>query len=299
MTVVQLQEATMQTMNWQTVRRTTLDYAFLTIGAALLALNIALLLVPNKIVSGGATGIATLLYYTLGTSVGTMVLIINIPLFIAGVKWGGGMRFAVRTIYATVVMSLLTDLFTPWAATLPPIDDPLLFVLYGGLIDGIGMGLVFRGQGTTGGTDVVARLMHHWKGIPFGTTIFVVNSIVLIGAAVVFGLEEAMYALILTFVAARVVDIVQGENNYGRAAIIISGKAPDIRASVLTVLERGVTVLEGRGGYTEAGLEVLYCVVSRGEVSILKRLVQSIDPKAFVVITEASEVLGEGFRTLR
>ena len=289
----------MQTMNWQTVRRTTLDYAFLTLGASLLALNIALLLVPNKIVSGGATGIATLLYYTLGTSVGTMVLIINIPLFIAGVKWGGGMRFAVRTVYATVVMSLLTDLFTPWAATLPPIDDPLLFVLYGGLIDGVGMGLVFRGQGTTGGTDVIARLLHHWKGIPFGTTIFVVNSVVLIGAAVVFGLEEAMYALILTFVAARVVDIVQGENNYGRAAIIISGQAASIQASVLTVLERGVTVLEGRGGYTEAGLDVLYCVVSRGEVSILKRLVQSIDPKAFVVITEASEVLGEGFRTLK
>jgi uncharacterized membrane-anchored protein YitT (DUF2179 family) len=289
----------MQTMNWQTVRRTTLDYAFLTIGAALLALNIALLLVPNKIVSGGATGVATLLYYTLGTSVGTMVLIINLPLFVAGVKWGGGMRFAVRTIYATVVMSLLTDLFTPWAATLPPIDDPLLFVLYGGLIDGVGMGLVFRGQGTTGGTDVVARLIHHWRGVPFGTTIFVVNSVVLIGAAVVFGLEAAMYALILTFVAARVVDIVQGENNYGRAAIIISGQAASIQASVLTVLERGVTVLEGRGGYTEAGLDVLYCVVSRGEVSILKRLVQSIDPKAFVVITEASEVLGEGFRTLR
>jgi uncharacterized membrane-anchored protein YitT (DUF2179 family) len=289
----------MQTMSWQTVRRTTLDYAFLTLGAGLLALNIALLLVPNKIVSGGATGVATLLYYTLGTSVGTVVLIINIPLFIAGVKWGGGMRFAMRTIYATVLMSVLTDLFTPWAATLPPINEPLLFVLYGGLIDGIGMGLVFRGQGTTGGTDVVARLMHHWKGIPFGTTLLVVNSVVLIGAAAVFGLEAAMYALILTFVAARVVDIVQGENNYGRAAIIISGKASDIRSSVLTVLERGVTVLEGRGGYTEAGLDVLYCVVARGEVSILKRLVQSIDPQAFVVITEASEVLGEGFRTLR
>jgi len=289
----------MKNLNWPAVRRTTLDYAFLTLGAGLLALNIALLLVPNKIVSGGATGIATLLYYTLGTQVGTMVLILNIPLFIAGVKWGGGMRFAVRTIYATVLMSVLTDLFTPWAATLPPIDDPLLFVLYGGLIDGVGMGLVFRGQGTTGGTDVVARLMHHWKAIPFGTTILVANSIVLIGAAVVFGLEAAMYALILTFVAARVVDIVQGENNYGRAAIIISGKAADMRSSVLTVLERGVTVLEGRGGYTEAGLDVLYCVVARGEVSILKRLVQSIDPKAFVVITEASEVLGEGFRTVR
>ena len=289
----------MQSINWRVVRRTGFDYVLLTIGAALLALNIALLLVPNKIVSGGATGIATILYYVLGTQVGTMVLILNIPLFIAGVKWGGGMRFAVRTIYATVVMSVLADLFSVWLKQVPSITDPLLFVLYGGLLDGLGMGLVFRGQGTTGGTDVVARLLHHWKGIPFGTTLLVVNGIVLIGAAVVFGLEAALYALILTFVAARVVDVVQGENNYGRAAIIISSKATDIRSSVLTVLERGVTVLEGRGGYTEAGLDVLYCVVSRGEVSILKRLVQSIDPRAFVVITEASEVLGEGFRALR
>ena len=289
----------MTSINWRVVRRTGFDYVLLTIGAALLALNIALLLVPNKIVSGGATGIATILYYVLGTQVGTMVLIINIPLFIAGVKWGGGMRFAVRTIYATVIMSVLADLFSVWLKQVPAITDPLLFVLYGGLLDGLGMGLVFRGQGTTGGTDVVARLLHHWKGIPFGTTILVANSIVLIGAAAVFGLEAALYALILTFVAARVVDVVQGENNYGRAAIIISSRAADIRSSVFTVLERGVTVLEGRGGYTEAGLEVLYCVVSRGEVSILKRLVQSIDPRAFVVITEASEVLGEGFRTLR
>ena len=289
----------MQNLTRHPLRRIAFDYLLLTAGAALLGLNIALLLVPNKIVAGGVTGLATLLYYTLGTQVGTTVLVLNIPLFIAGVKWGGGMRFAVRTIYATVIMSVLADLLTPWVATLPPITEPLLFVLYGGLLDGIGMGLVFRGQGTTGGTDIIARLMYHWKAIPLGTTIFVVNSIVLIGAAVVFGLEAAMFALILTFVAARVVDVVQGENSYGRAAIIISGKAQDIRQSVLTVLERGVTVLEGRGGYTEAGLDVLYCVVSRSEVSILKRLVQSIDPKAFVVITEASEVLGEGFRKLR
>ncbi len=289
----------MPNIPWRVVRRTGFDYVLLTVGAALLALNIALLLVPNKIVSGGATGIATILYYVLGTPVGTLVLILNIPLFIAGVKWGGGMRFAVRTIYATVVMSVLADLFAAWLKQAAPLNEPLLFVLYGGLLDGVGMGLVFRGQGTTGGTDVVARLLHHWKGIPFGTTILVVNGIVLIGAAAVFGLEAALYALILTFVASRVVDVVQGENNYGRAAIIISGKAADIRSSVLTVLERGVTVLEGRGGYTEAGLDVLYCVVSRGEVSILKRLVQSIDPRAFVVITEASEVLGEGFRKLR
>lgn len=289
----------MPKISWRVVRRTAFDYVLLTIGAALLALNIDLFLVPNRIVSGGATGIATILYYVLGAPVGTVVLIINIPLFVAGVKWGGGMRFAVRTIYATVLMGVLADVFVPFVKQIPSITEPLLFVLYGGLLDGIGMGLVFRGQGTTGGTDIVARLMYHWKGVPLGTTILVVNSVVLIAAAAYFGLQAALYALILTFVAARVVDVVQGENSYARAAIIISSQAMDIRSALLTVLERGVTVLEGRGGYTEAGLDVLYCVVSRGEVSILKRLVQSIDPRAFVVITEASEVLGEGFRTLR
>lgn len=286
-------------IHWRTMRRVVFDYALLTTGAALLALNIDLFLVPNRIVSGGVTGIATILHYTLNIPVGTLVLVLNIPLFLAGMRWGGGMRFAVRTIYATVLMSVLADLLVPWVATLPPIQEPLLFVLYGGLLDGLGMGLVFRGQGTTGGTDIIARLVNRWRGVPLGTTMLIVNGTVLVAAAAAFSLEAVLYALILTFVAARVVDVVQGENTYARAAIIISAKAKEIRASILTVMERGVTVLEGRGGYTEAGLDVLYCVVTRGEVSILKRLVQSVDPQAFVVITEASEVLGEGFRTLR
>ncbi len=289
----------MRTIHWRSIRRFVLDYALLTIGAALLAINIDLFLVPNKIVSGGATGIATILHIRLGLPTGLVVLAINIPLFIAGMRWTGGIRFAIRTVYATVLMSVLTDLFAPWVAMIPPISQPLLFTLYGGLLDGIGMGLVFRGQGTTGGTDIVARLLNRFRSVPLGQAILFVNSAILILAVIEFGLEPAMYALILTFVAARVVDLVQGESAYARTAIIISAKANEIRSAILTVLERGVTMLQGRGGYTEAGIEVLYCVVTRPEVSILKRLIQSVDPTAFVVITEASEVLGEGFREWR
>ncbi|MFN8596138.1 MAG: YitT family protein [Anaerolineae bacterium] len=289
----------MQTFNWRRLRSGLFDYALLTIGSALLAINIDLFLVPNKIVSGGATGIATILHIQFGLPTGLVVLIINIPLFIAGVKWAGGMRFAIRTLYATVLMSVLTDLFVPWVATIPPITQPLLFTLYGGLLDGIGMGLVFRGQGTTGGTDVVARLLNHWRGVPLGQTILVVNAAVLILAVIAFGLEPAMYALILTFVGARVVDLVQGEADYSRTAIIVSSQAFAIKSAILAEMERGVTVLTGRGGYTEHSLDVLYCVVARTEVSILKRLISSIDPRAFVVITDASEVLGEGFREWR
>jgi uncharacterized membrane-anchored protein YitT (DUF2179 family) len=276
-----------------------LDYALLTIGAALLAVNIDLFLIPNKIVSGGATGIATVLHIQFGLPTGVIVLIINIPLLVLGFRYAGGIRFAIRTTYATVLMSVLTDLFVPWIATIPPITQPLLFTLYGGLLDGIGMGLVFRGQGTTGGTDVVARLLNRLRGVPLGQTILVVNSAVLILAVIAFGLEPAMYALILTFVAARVVDVVQGEADYNRTAIIISAQAHAIKAAILSEMERGVTLWSGRGGYTGRDLEVVYCVVARTEISILKRLIQSIDPRAFVVIADASEVLGEGFRGWR
>ncbi len=289
----------MPKLTWRVVRQIVLDYALLTIGAALLAINIDLFLVPNKIVSGGATGIATILHIQFGLPTGIVVLLINIPLFIVGIRYAGGTRFAIRTVYATVLMSVLTDAFVPWIATIPPITQPLLFTLYGGLLDGIGMGLVFRGQGTTGGTDVVARVLNRRRGVPLGQTILVVNSAILILAVIVFGLEPAMYALILTFVGARVVDLVQGEADYSRSAVIISSQAAAIKAAILAEMERGVTVLAARGGYTELGLDVLYCVVARNEISIMKRLIQSIDPRAFVVFADASEVLGEGFREWR
>jgi uncharacterized membrane-anchored protein YitT (DUF2179 family) len=289
----------MPKFTWHTVRRTLLDYALLTVGAALLAVNIDLFLIPNKIVSGGATGLATVLHIQFGLPTGVIVLIINIPLLVLGFRYAGGLRFAIRTAYATVLMSVLTDLFVPWLATIPPITQPLLFTLYGGLLDGIGMGLVFRGQGTTGGTDVVARLLNRLRGVPLGQTILVVNSAVLILAVIAFGLEPAMYALILTFVAARVVDVVQGEADYNRTAIIISAQAHAIKAAILSEMERGVTLWSGQGGYTGRDLEVVYCVVARTEISILKRLIRSIDPHAFVVIADASEVLGEGFRGWR
>lgn len=289
----------MKTMTWRKFAGTVADYVLLTIGAGLIAVGIDLFLVPNKIVAGGVTGIATILHLTIGTPVGLVVLVLNIPLFVVGMRWGGGLRFATRTVYATIMMSVLTDMFAPLVATIPPIAQPILFTLYGGLLDGIGMGLVFRAQGTTGGTDIVARIVQRYRGLPLGQTILVVNGTVLFVAALIFGLEPVLYALIVTFVASRVVDVVQGESAYGRSAIIISTQADAIRSAIIADLQRGVTMLTGRGGYTEAGVDVLYCVVSRGEVTGLKRLVNAIDPKAFVVISEASEVLGEGFRVLR
>jgi uncharacterized membrane-anchored protein YitT (DUF2179 family) len=289
----------MKSWNWRRLFGLGWDFALLTIGAGLIAVGIDLFLVPNKIVAGGITGVATILHLTVGTPVGLVVLLLNIPLFIVGTRWAGGLRFATRTIYATAMMSILTDLFAPLVAHIEPITQPLLFTLYGGLLDGLGMGLVFRAQGTTGGTDIIARLVRRFRGTPMGQTMLAVNGTVLLAAALIFGLEPALYALIVTFVATRVVDLVQGETAYVRSAMIMSSKASEIRAAVLDEIARGVTVLKGEGGYSESGLEVLYCVITRQEVSILKRLIRDIDPKAFVVISEASEVLGAGFKELR
>jgi uncharacterized membrane-anchored protein YitT (DUF2179 family) len=286
-------------INWRRLTGIAFDYALLTIGAALIALGIDLFLVPNKIVAGGVTGIATILHLTLGTPVGLMVFILNVPLFIAGTRWAGGWHFAARTLYATIVMSVLTDLFAPLVNTLPPITQPLLFTLYGGLLDGIGMGLVFRAQGTTGGTDIVARIVNRFRGVPLGQTMLAVNGAVLFAAALIFGLEPVLYSLIVTFVGSRVVDVVQGEAANVRTAMIISVNPDAIRSAIFAELDRGVTLLAARGGYTETETQIVYCVVTRSELTGLKRLVSAIDPKAFVVITEASEALGYGFRALR
>ncbi len=272
------------------------DYGLLTVGALLLAANVNLFLVPNKVVSTGVTGLGMLAHYLWRWPIGAVTLGLNVPILAAGIRWGGGWRMAVRSVYATAVMTAGIDLL---ALVLPPIQgEPLIFTLFGGVLDGIGIGLVLRGQGTTGGTDIVAQLLNRLKGVGFGTTFIVVNSAILLAAGGVVGLIPVLYALIVNFISGRVVDTVQEGSGYARAFLIFSRRSADIRQAILDDLERGVTVLDARGGYTEEAHAVLYVVVSRAQVTRLKRLISERDPQAFVVVSEAHEVLGEGFRPM-
>jgi uncharacterized membrane-anchored protein YitT (DUF2179 family) len=270
------------------------DYMQLTIGAVIIAIAIDSFLIPNKVVSGGVTGMATILYLKLGWPVGTLVLLFNIPLFIMGYRYTGGLTFLLRSGYTVLVMSLAIDLLAPYVPH--NISDPLLYTLFGGFLDGLGIGLVFRARGTTGGTDIVAKLLNRFTGLQLGQVILYVNTTVLLGAAILIGLQPALYALIVTFVIAQVVDTVQEGFGYARSAMIVSSKAEAVRDGLIRELHRGVTILQGRGGYTESEKEVLYCVVAKSEVSSLKRVVLEVDPAAFVVITEAHEVWGKGFK---
>ncbi len=269
------------------------DYGMITIGALIVAANVPLFLTPNNVISTGITGIGMLAHYLWRWPIGMVTLAINVPLLLAGIRWGGGWRFFTRTIYAVLVLTIGIDVLSH---VLPPIQtEPLLYTLFGGLLDGVGIGLVLRGSGTTGGTDIVAQLLSRYRGIPFGNVFIITNSAILLSAAIVVGIVPVLYALIVNYISGRVVDTVQEGAGYARAALIISRQSQAISEAIFTQLGRGVTILEARGGYTQISQPALYVVVTRSQVTLLKRLISEIDPRAFVVVSEAHEVLGEGF----
>ncbi len=270
-----------------------LDYLEIVVGSLLVAAGTNLFFVPNKVVSGGVTGIAIIAHYLASSPVGLVVLALNVPLLAIGWKWAGGIRFFARTAVAVAVMSIAIDLTAPYLH--PPTQDRLLVICYGGLLDGFGMGLVFRGRGTTGGTDILARLAHRYLGLGIGQTLLVVNILIFAAAGFIFGAEPVMVALAVAFVSARTLDLVQAGFSASRQAIIISSRPDAVRESIFTNLQRGVTVIEGHGGYTGRPQPILYVVVAAYEVGRLKRRVAEADPDAFVAISSAQEVLGEGF----
>ncbi|WP_276522256.1 YitT family protein [Kallotenue papyrolyticum] len=273
------------------------DYALITIGAICIALSVNLFLVPNEVVTGGVTGVAIMLNSLLGTPVGLITLLFNIPLLIAGFRYLGGFVFGIRTIYATVALSLAIDLLQPLLSRYVSAPrDALLYTLYGGVLDGLGVGLVFRAQGTTGGIDIIARFLQRWRGVAVGRSLLIMNALVFAAAAYLYSLDKVLYALLVAFVSGRVVDLVLEGAAYARQAIIITTRPDQLRQAILQRLDRGVTQLQGLGGYTNATRTILLSVVAQSEISLLKAIVREHDPNAFVIISNVHEVLGEGFK---
>ncbi|MCG0277441.1 MAG: YitT family protein [Thermanaeromonas sp.] len=279
------------------IRKTSvMNYLGITAGCALTAVGLALFLVPNRIAAGGVSGLATVLHHVLGVPVGLTMLVLNVPLFLAGLKVLG-FHFGLKTLYGTVVLSLLTD-FLAWV-TRPPTFNPLLASIYGGLLSGVGLGVVFRYGGSTGGTDLAALLFRKLLHISAGMGLLVTDAFVISLAGLVFNMELALYALLALFLTSRAIDAIQEGSGYAKAAIIISDRSEEIARHILTELDRGATGLQGRGLYTGRDREILLVVVHRSEVTRLKNLVATLDPQAFVIVTNVHEVLGEGFREWR
>lgn len=251
-----------------------------------------LYLIPNNIAAGGFTGIGQLVNHFFPISVGTVSLVLNIPLFMLSMR-RLGLRFGLRSLIATVGLSLFIDLIPFPVAT----HDMLLATVFGGLLAGLGFGLVLRGSATTGGTDMLASLIH--RALPFirvSWGIFAVDALVILASAFVFDQQAAMYALICTFLMNLIVDVVLEGPNGAYSYYIISNEPERIAHRLMEELDHGVTALDATGMYSGQEKKVLLCVVHRLESIPLRRIVFEVDPRAFVIANKAHEVLGEGFR---
>lgn len=262
------------------------------IGSAIMGFGINSFNIPNHLAEGGITGISILIKLLFpAVDQGIVYLALNVPLFILGWKILGRTSFF-YTILGTLSLSLFLSLFDN---VLPlPMNDRLLASLYAGVAIGAGLGIIFRYGGTTGGVDIIARLLQkHW-GVSMGRTLFL-SDILVIGASLIYlNLESAMYTLVVVFIASRVIDFLQEGAYAGKALTIISDHAETIAKQILE-LGRGVTILSGKGAFSGVEKQVVYVVVSRNEVMRFKSIVQEIDPHAFLIVNDVHEVLGEGF----
>lgn len=267
-------------------------YIMVIIGAAIVAVGFNVFLLPNQVASGGVSGISTILYSILGWEPGLVQYAFNIPLFIAGVIILGknfGLKSFVGTLTLPAVV-LFTSSWDPWTL------NPLLGALFGGIAVGTGLGLVFRGNASTGGTDLAAQIITKYTGLSLGTSVLLIDGLIVLSAALVFDIERALYALIGLFTTTKTIDIIQLGFSQSKMVYIITSQEQTMKDAIYQQVNRGVTKITGVGGYTEQERPILMVVVYQTEFTRLKQVVKQIDPHAFVIVSDAYEVVGEGFK---
>ena len=280
--------------SWATTR----DYILITLGTLLQAIAIRLFLVPGHLVNGGISGLAQIINHYTNFPIGVMIFLGNIPLLILGWRHLGGKRFAIRTVFAVISVAFFTDFLVLFLPKDGLSSDLVLNALYGGVISGIGYGLVYRGQGTSGGTDILVRIINNWRSIPISQSYLITDSLIMLAGGLTYSWRNALYAIVMLFISGIAAETTMEGSNVIRTAIIITCYPEPVSQTILKDMERGVTTLDARGAYTGAERAMLYCVITRSEVALLKNLVREADPDAFIVIGQAHEVLGEGFHSL-
>ncbi len=266
------------------------------LGAAIYSFGFVHFNMQNELGEGGFSGITLILYFTLHWDPALMNLILNIPMFIIGWRQFSRREF-IYTIIGTVAVSIFLRVFQHYEFALHLQDDLLLASLFAGVFVGVGLGIIFRCGGTTGGVDIIARLAHKYLGWTMGRTMFMFDAFVITVSWITFlDARSMMYTLVAVYLGARVIDMVQDGAYSAKAALIISNHPEEIANYISEKMERGITVFHGYGHYTKQSKDVLYCIVGRNEVVRLKSIIRSIDPKAFVSIVDVKDVTGEGFR---
>ena len=264
-------------------------------GAAIYAFGLTYFVVPHHLFEGGATGITLITYYLFNIPISVMNLIINIPLFILSWK-----IFGAKTLYSsllgTISLSIWLAIFEKIPLSFNLEGDLVIVALVAGVLLGLGLGIIFNAGGTTGGTDIVARILNKYTNISVGKLLFALDFLILMLILIIFqDLRLVTYTLLFDFIVSRVIDLI-GEGGYaGKGFMIITQKPMEVADKINEDLGRGVTFISGQGYYSQKDLKIIYCIVARNEMIKMKELIHTIDPKAFITITEAHEILGEGF----
>jgi uncharacterized membrane-anchored protein YitT (DUF2179 family) len=262
-------------------------------GCLISSSSINLFLIPNHLLSGGLTGIGIIVYYLAGLPVGAQTLVYNLPLLFAAYKTLGR-AYIGDVVFGTVLFSICIDA-TRWLNVFEAVPDPMLAAIYGGVFNGIGYGIIFRMNGSSGGLDIVAAIVKKYYSFNMGGVIFALNCVIMSAAAAMFGLMPAMYTLISMFVSAALTDKVVAGFTYRKVVILISEVTDVIAEGIIHEVGRGVTFLEGEGAFTHQEKKVLFVVVNLTQISRIKRLATALDPQAFMIVMDANEVMGRGF----
>lgn len=278
------------------VKTTVLDYLIITAGAIIYALSVVVFTSANNIAPGGFTGIATMLNYLFSVPIGMFIFIMNIPLFIWG-AYENGIKFLTKTIVGTLLVSIAIDVLTP----IMPVykGDTILAAIFGGILNGAGLGIIFYRGGSTGGTDIIAVNLHkHFPFLSTGKIIMLTDIVVLAAACFVYhSLESALYAGIAIFVSIRVIDAISygTSRGNGKLMFIITNKSDEVTAVILNNLKRGVTLLDGEGAYSGEKKRVIMCAVRPQQVFKITKGIKNIDRSAFIIVTTAGAIQGVGF----
>lgn len=280
--------------NIENIKNTIKEYTLFIIGSMIAALGTSLFLLPNQLSSGGFSGIATILYYLFGIQMGTTIMVLNVPVFI----WAfirGGKQFVLKTIIATIVFSKAIDIFEQIE---PVTDDKILASVYGGIIIGIGLALVFKGRSSTGGTDLIANIIVTYNNeVSVGNVLQILDIIVVVLNILFLGeIEIGLYSAIAIYLINKMLDLIFEGINFSKMIYIISNKHDEIANVIQQEIKRGATGLYGKGMYTNQEKTIVMCVAKRKHIIRIKEISKQIDPNAFVIITDAREVYGLGFK---
>lgn len=269
-----------------------IEWIYITIGSFLFAFGVNYFSIPNELAEGGVIGLTIITFYLFGWSPGIVNLLINGVLLIIGYKY-----FDRKTLIYTIVTTLISSYFLHLTTGILeiPHNDTLLAALFSGVLVGVGLGLIFRAGATSGGSAILAQLAHQYLGWSIAKGILLIDVVVIAASYFIIGQEKAMYTLVAVYVGARVMDYVIEGLNHRTAVTIISQYPMSIKDSIMSQMYRGVTIMEGRGGYTDSKKEILYVVINKQELVHLKQVVAEVDDEAFVVIHDVRDVMGSGF----